>query len=204
MKKALIAGAASTVLAAMSVVSTFAAEVSSVVDDVQLTVSKTCKMEATDSNTQASPINLGSLAAGNAYEAKTGTAMTITCNANAGWNLKAKATALSTNNGSGKTDYTIPFGAYTEGSQATSVWSAQIALTGNNTGNATIQNGFGAYNTVSFTDEATEATIVAQNVTDKSVSGLVITPSYIAYTAADQAEGTYYGTITYTFTDLTN
>ena len=194
MKKTLIAGAASAVLAAMPVMGVFAVETGTVTDTVKLTVNKTCKMEAAATSAE---YNLGAQAGG-AYAAVSGSPMTITCNAASGWNLKATPSALT----SSTTDQTIPFGAY---GTTTSVWSAIVELDGNNTANAEVVNGFDDW-TATATDGATQ-TIVTQNLSDTSgalpAAGLIIRPSYKAYVAADQAQGLYSGTILYTFTDLT-
>lgn len=186
MKKAIVAGAASAVLAAMPVVATFAATVPSVQDTVKLTISEQCSMEAAAATNE---INLGSAAAG-AYGEQTGSVMTITCNKSTGWQVKATATTLT--NGTASQD--IPFGAY----QTTdSVWSAKLALGGNDTDNATITTGWTDYSATTASD-----TVVTAFVKDTAVSGLTITPTYKAYAAANQQAGTYSGTITYTFVDL--
>ena len=188
MKKAIIAAGASAVLAAMPVVGVFAAEVPSVKDTVTLTINEACRMEA---GAATNTVDLGS-AAGGAYGEQTGSVMTITCNKQTGWQITATATAL-TNAG---TSQNIPFGAYAESANA-SVWSAKLALGGNNTGNATIATGWNDYTATSASD-----TVVTSFVTDTAVSGLTVTPTYKAYTKASQPAGTYSGDITYTFVDL--
>lgn len=189
MKKSLIAASASAVaLAAMPIVGVFAAEVPSVKDTVKLTINEACRMEA-DSATKT--VDLGS-AAGGAYGEQPGSVMTITCNKQTGWQITATATAL-TNAG---TSQDIPFGAYAESANA-SIWSAKLALGGNNTGNATIAAGWNDYTATTASD-----TVVTSFVTDTAVSGLTVTPTYKAYTKASQPAGTYQGDITYTFVDL--
>ena len=222
MKKSIIAaGAASVALAAMPIVGAFAANTTytGLTDKVLLEVTKSCQMEADDSlDVTVSPnkgteVDLGEIAAGTAVAgsvANDGTEMIITCNSTAGWTLSAQATDMTTNV-SGGPNYTIPFGQYAGASQTTSVWSAQIAMTGQGTSpaRAQISNGAGAYSTT--TVNTTGTTVIAQNTSDSSVSpakpygvsGLTITPSYTAYAAADQEAGNYAGTITYTFADLT-
>ena len=189
MKKLLIAGAGLSTLAiaALPAAGVFAASVSSVEDTVKLTIDSNCQMSA-DSATNT--IDLGS-SGGGAYSEKAGSTMTITCNTPTGWNIKASATALTV---SGNNALTIPFGAY---STSSSVWSAKIALGGNNTTNATVADNWSDY---SATGTATGGTIVVSNVANTAVSGLTVTPSYKAYAASDQPAGTYQGTITYTFT----
>ncbi len=193
MKKAIIAGAASAVLAAMPVMGAFAAQQATVTDTVTLTVSPTCKMEA---DAAAATYDLGTSTVAHEYAVITGTPMTITCNAQAGWNVTATASALTATG----TDQTIPFGAYANDGE--SVWSASFALSGNDTDNASIAAGFDDFTATA----ASNAVIVSANGAagaKKAVSGLVITPSYKAYGAAHQAAGSYSGTIVYTFNDLT-
>ena len=194
MKKSIIAaGAASVALAAMPVVGVFAAQQATVTDTVNLTVSKTCMMEA---NAATGSYNLSTSTVAHEYAAVTGTPMTITCNAQSGWNITASASALTADG----TDQTIPFGAYSTTGE--SVWSVSLAKSGNDTNNATIAAGFDDY---SATAAADTVVVSANGETGakKAVSGLVITPSYKAYGAAHQAAGTYSGTIVYTFNDLT-
>lgn len=209
MKKIAIAGA-SLALAAMPVVGVFAANTTypSITDKIQLSVEKTCQMEASDGlqTTVTSPaasgtiVELGSHTAPYRYAASTGTPMTITCNAIAGWHLTASATDLS----STTTASTIAFGDYQE---TTSVWSAGVALSGKNTDNAAIATGWAITGDNAFKPTTGGATVVNDvedsNNKAKPVSGLVITPSYKAYTQSDQAEATYAGTITFTFVDDT-
>ena len=227
MKKSIIAaGAASMALAAMPIVGAFAENVqvhNSITDKVLLEVTKSCEMYADEDATGwgttigtsvGTTVDLGQISAGTAAAAKAGTEMTITCNSTAGWTLSAQAADMVTNV-SGGPNYTIPFGQYAGSTQATSVWSAQFALTGQGTGGtgdpvrAQLATGAGAYATTPVTTAASN--VIAQNTSDSSVtpakpygvSGLKVTPSYIAYAAADQEAGSYTGSITYTFADLT-
>lgn len=194
MKKAIIAGAASAVLAAMPVVGAFAAQQASVTDTVSLTVSSTCKMEA---SAATGSYNLGTSTVAHEYPSVTGTPMTITCNDQAGWSITATANALTAEG----TDQTIPFGAYANDGE--SVWSAAIATSGNDTTNAVIAD---TWDDFSATTANSTTIISADGVTGakKGVSGLVVTPSYKAYGSAHQAAGTYSGTIIYTFVGTAN
>ena len=197
MKKALIAGAASAVLAAMPVMGAFAAtQLTGVVDTVTLSIDDACKMEAAAA---AGTYNLGTVVAGNAATAKDGTPMTVTCNTAAGWTLTAKATDMTT----GANGYTIPYGQYAGGSQSTSVWSAQFALSGDDyTTSTEITTGNNAYATNTILTSG-DGVVVAQSKTTnnlkQSTTGVTITPSYIAYVDAHQNAGNYSGTMTYTF-----
>ena len=195
MKKSLIAaGAASLAVAAMPIVGAFAAEQASVTDTIQLTVSPTCKMEA---NAAAKTVNLGTSTVAHEYSAADGSVMTITCNAQAGWTVTAAVTNLTATG----TTQTIPFGAYETTGE--SVWSAQVALGGNDTTNATVGTGWNDFTAAkTFSGDPSVSTVVSGN-SNAAVSGLTITPSYKAYGAAHQAAGSYSGTITYTFNDLT-
>ena len=194
MKKAIIAGAASAVLASLPVMGAFAAQQSSVEDTVQLTISESCKMEA-DAATKT--VNLGTINNSQATNTGTGSAMIVTCNTAAGWSLQATATALTTET----TDYSIPHGTYTEGTQSTSVWSAKFALTGDQAG-VELATGAGEFatnpiNAASFEIVASKDGTAGAG--DMSTSGVTITPTYIAYADANQGAGSYEGTITYAF-----
>ena len=196
MKKSIIAaGAASVALAAMPVVGVFAAQQSSIIDTVQLTVNESCKMEA-DSGSKT--VNLGSINNSAASNEGTGSVMTVTCNTAAGWSLQATATALSASAGG----YSIPHGTYTSGSQTTSVWSAKFALTGDDAG-VDLTSGADEFSTNPI--NAANFVIVASKdgvgtgAGDQTTSGVTITPKYIAYADANQGAGSYQGTITYAF-----
>ncbi|MBR2658610.1 hypothetical protein IKD57_01790 [Candidatus Saccharibacteria bacterium] len=194
-KKMIAAGAASLALAAMPVVGVFADTQATVTDTVTLTVSPTCKMEATAA---AATYNLGTSTVAHEYAAVTGTPMTITCNAQAGWTLTAAVTALTATG----TTQTIPFGAYSTSGE--SVWSAQMALSGNDTTNASLGTEWNDFTLAkTFAGDLSISTVASGNA-NSAVSGLIITPSYKAYGAAHQAAGSYSGTITYTFNDLTS
>ena len=193
MKKAIIAGAASAVLASLPVMSTFAANVT---DTVKLTVQSTCTMSTAEEST-GMEVNLGSKVAGQEYTASNGTPMTIVCNDQAGWTITAEAGALTADG----TNQTIPFGNYT--SATGSIWSAALALSGNNTDAAVVTTGWNDFTAESATGVAI-VSAAGEAGAKKAVNGLVITPSYKAKTANDQAAGTYSGTIAYTFTGVAN
>ena len=198
MKKLAIAGSA-VALAAMPVVSTFAAVQSTVTDTVQLTVNKTCQMEATSAS---ATYNLGDAVAGSEYAATNGSAMTLTCNSVKGWTLKATATALSDSAQTPTTSQTIPFGAY---ATTGSVWSAGIAVTGADAANATIATGWNTTGEGAYSATTASSTTILSSVADttgaKAVKEIVVTPSYKAYAQANQAAATYSGTMIYTFAE---
>ena len=181
MKKLAIAGA-SAIVAALPVVGVFAASQTSVVDTVQLTVTKTCAMDA---DAAAKTINLGSAVAGSEYTEKNGSVLTVTCNGTAGWEISATATSLA--GGAGTT--AIPFGAYPN--TAVSKWSAKLTATG-----GTVASGWDDYTAATASN-----TVV---VSGTQVNAITVTPSYKARTSATQENGSYEGTITYTFTDKTS
>ena len=211
MKKLAIAGA-SLALAAMPVVGVFAANTTytSIADKIQLTINKTCQMEASDAlsvqietgSIKGTAVTLGGspAVAGTQFTEVNGTPMTITCNAQAGWTLSADPTALSASG----TDQTIPFGAYPASITAhstPSVWSAKITLGGNDTANAVIASGWDTYG---GSGSGTILSAGGESGAKKAVSGLTVTPSYKGYAAESQAAGSYSGTITYTFADLSS
>ncbi len=183
MKKTIIAGASAVAMAALPMAGVFAATQTSVVDTVTLTVNKTCQMAA---GAATGSYSLGQAAAGGEYTAVTGTPITITCNGTNGWEFNAATTSMT--GGTGTT--AIPFGPY---ATSGSVWSAAVAVS---QGSATIETGWDNYGGSAL---ATATKIVSGAQAD----GLTITPSYKAKTSATQENGTYSGTITYTFTDKT-
>lgn len=209
MKKLAIAGA-SVALAAMPVVGVFAdtATYTNIADKIQLTVSETCVMEADSALTEqiatgsikGTAVTLGGspAVAGTEFTAVNGTQMTITCNAQSGWQLSATPTSLSAEG----TGDTIPFGAYPASivpNTTTSVWSAKITLGGNDITHASIASGWDSF------AGSTSGVILSStgNTGAKdSVSGLTVTPSYKAYAANNQAAGSYSGTITYAFAKI--
>ncbi len=201
MKKALIAGAASVALAAMPVVGVFA-ESSSMTDWVTLTVNPSCTMTATSNNTESSPLSLGSAAgAGSTFggtDGVAGTSMTLSCNNTKGWTLKTTATAMTMANGKD-----INFGAFATGGN--SVWSAQLAVSGTDSGLVTLTEGWGTF---AGTKTGAETTVLTNQTTGttgsevaKGIYGVTVAPSYKAYVATNQEAGTYKGSITYAFAE---
>lgn len=235
MKKSLLAAsAASLAVAAMPMAGVFAAVNTmdpgeNMIDHIQLTVLKTCEMDvdatavspATTPASYENQYDLGSKTVANVFDGDTtaegyvagagvtGTAMTITCNAEganhaAGWNLSAIATPLERE---ASDAHAIPFGAFVD-SGANSVWSAQLAVT--KAQSSTMPTDFSAYyeiatgwDTFAGTKSADSATTVVSGKAGYSVDGLIVTPSYKAFGASTQPVGTYEGTITYTLHDLT-
>ncbi len=239
-KKLIAAGAASLAVAAMPIVGVFAEAApatilprSNMVDNITLTVLKTCEMDVTanaimDVEDPEDPFptgdyentyDLGTYTVAHIFDGPTtsgewvsnangvtGTEMTITCNAEganhaAGWNLTAAATPLEREDNDA---HAIPFGAFVD-SGASSVWSAQVAVT--KAQSSTMPSDFSAYYTIgtgwnSFTSAKSDSTVVS-GTAGYSVDGLVVTPSYKAYGAPTQPVGTYNGSITYTLHDLT-
>lgn len=193
MKKKLIAGASAVALAAMPVVGVFAVD-ATVTDYVQLNVSGSCTMSATpisdggegesEPNELQDYIPLGTISAGGATSPVNGTPMTISCNTADGINLTAVPTSLSD---SGKP--AINFGAF---AASTSVWSAKVGVTGADSGNVTISNGWDDFT-------AKTAGTIITSTAERAVYNLVVTPQYKASAANNQPAGTYNGSITYTF-----
>lgn len=201
MKKALIAGAASVALAAMPVVGVFATD-SSTVDWVTLTVNASCTMSATSTYTENSPLSLGSAAAaGSTFggdNGVAGTAMTLSCNNTKGWTLKTTATPMTMTNGKD-----INFGAFA--TTGNSVWSAQLAVTGNDASLVTLTEGWGTFAGAKTGAETTvltnQTTGEAPNTVAKGIYQVSVAPSYKAYVANNQEAGTYKGSITYAFAE---
>ncbi len=204
MKKSIIAaGAASVVLAAMPVVGVFADNYAgsltgSNTDTVQLTINQSCTFSgAVSTDATEGIINLGTYDAPTATTStKNGGIMSITCNDEDGWTIKASATALN-NPTSGDVQYTIPFGAQNaQGSK----WTALLTIDANNTDLVT--NNWSSYATAATVNGGT--TVVTSNTDNttnrvKPVVGMTVTPTYQAVIGASQQAGTYQGQITYNF-----
>ena len=182
MKKTIIAGASAVALAALPMAGVFAATQTSVEDTVQLTVTKTCAMDAASGT---NTINLGSAAAGSSYTEKAGSVLTVTCNATAGWEITATTTSMERSTGDTNP---IAFGNFTTATG--SIWSAALTATG-----GTVTSGWDDY-----TAGPASNTVV---VSGTQVNSITVSPKYKAKTSSIQPDGTYSGSITYTFTDKT-
>lgn len=172
MKKSIVAGAASLVLAAMPVVGVFAVDPEAVVDTLTVTVNESCTFEH---NGSESGSFTHEMAAG-ALNASFGTSnFKAACNNGKGYTIGAVFTPLSHQGNAGEA---IAYSATTP-TAGSGTWTAQI--------------GDGA------NIAATEGTL-ANTTTQDPAGGSTYTVNYKVSLHNDQAQGTYRGTATYTLT----
>ena len=213
MKKLAIAGA-SAVLAALPVVGVFAADLTPVVDTVQVTVNSSCAMTTNGSGaaSQAGGFYTATVAAGTLvtpggtgtnvadWSAQDSTPKTITfsCNDAGGWKVTAQDINQATSEGAsprttmngGTTGKTIATGTATSGS--ISNWAFKV--TGGN--GVTIANDFDDWSEVPGSTPG----VVAQSTNNAPISGGTITPSYQVWISTTQEADTYTGYVKYVLT----
>lgn len=216
MKKALIAGAASTVLAAMPVVGVFAADLRTHTDEINISISPVCTLSTVDAGaatatdaTTHNPTEANSsfagvwssdtlnatMAAGTEKTLGT-TTFTVRCNNQKGYTLSANTgtaagTLVSTTNSTDVIN-TTNGSTYAAGTSGTSYWRFQVASEA--TG-ITVAQAYANANAIPTTS-TTIATAAANsgNLQD----GQQITVTYSAGIDNFQATGTYNGSVVYT------
>ena len=198
MKKSIIAaGAASVALAAMPIVGAFAASNQSIVDNINLTVSKGCTI--TDPTTPRT-VTMDSIVAGGSATTKNGAGIALVCNAT-NWSVSAQGTyapdgvtgavATALNKVvSNAVAATIATGSDFTGTS--SAWGFKVSVS--QSGETPTPDGNITTNYDDYTAVPSSATPI--------VSGLkttaTITPSYKAIAASAQEPGDYSGQVTYT------
>ena len=192
MKKALIAGAASTVLAAMPIVGAFAADGTlSRTDTVKVTVDSACSLAT--SNTSGDYTATIENGASNTNIA--GSTFTVTCNNTGGWQLNAIGAGTVTGDvtkmdaSTDKDADDIATGTTLDGS--VSNWAFKIAKGGDDAANVTITAGYDNFSAV-----PSASTKIAQGTSTAGKS--TITATYGVGISATQSAGTYTGKVTYT------
>ncbi len=192
MKKALIAGAASAVLAAMPIVGVFAADGDlSQTDTVVVTVDSACSLAT--SNTGA---DYTATIANGAFNTNiAGSTFTITCNDTGGWDLNAIGAGTATGDvtkmdaSTNKDADDIATGTTLDGS--VSNWAFKIAKGGSDASNITVTTGYDNFSAVpAASTKIAKGTSTAGNST--------ITATYGVGISATQSAGTYTGKVTYT------
>ena len=191
MKKLAIAGASVVALAgaAMPIVGVFAEDDRTVQDTISVQVLPQCTFSAGGDNVTYSAS--GTNTTGNVSPVNNSSnvhSFTVFCNNNAGYTVKAEATALSQ---SGVTDvfaYVATLPTSTDGA-----WHAQFAADSGNTNTLTINQlpAGGAETTIVTSGQASAA------------AGEVFTATYTAYIGTETPAGTYSGTIDYTLAPTT-
>ena len=211
MKKALIAGAASAVLAAMPVVGVFADNTTTHTDTLNLVLAEVCTLgtvtqgaaNADDSTTHAAGTGSWSndtltanVAAGNTYANLGTTTFTVRCNDNDGFSLKAKAGTIQSEAGAladGAGNYILSSaGTGFAAATSESYWNFML---GNATTGVTIAEGYDAASAL----PTNETTVVASTAAAGNLNaGQNVTVTYGAGINNAQPAGTYTGTVVYT------
>ena len=174
MKKSIVAGAASLVLAAMPVIGVFAANPAAVVDTLTVTVNESCTFEHDTGNSGSFT---KSMAAGALDTAFGESVFKSACNNGLGYDINAVFTSL----------------AHTAGNGTAIAYSATTPTAGSGTWTAT----------VSGSNIATTQGKLGTKGTQDPASGTSYTVNYTVSTHDDQASGTYTGTATYTLVQKT-
>ena len=171
MKKQLIAGAASLALAAMPVVGAFAADPAEVVDTLTVTVDESCTFDHDGTGgSYTKAMEPGALDP--AFATSSFKAM---CNNGNGYTVSAVFTSL----------------AHTGNAGTAITYSAEDPVANGGTWTAQIEGG---------TNIAANDGVLMNTNTQDPVGGTTATVIYKVSLNADQAQGTYRGTATYTLT----
>lgn len=221
MKKALIAGAASAVLAAMPVVGVFAETASlsgSYTDNFQVTIERACTFtrnattphtagqgwDATESDyttaTWQTPagathtLDLGEVVSGRKYSLGT-SSFNVTCNGHNGYRVNAVVTNFvnSTNDSIAAVDQAIG------DSFSTSAWT----IVSDSASVNSTASGYTAGDEY-VTATTTPGDVVAKKGTTTLTAGEPFTMTYTLALADGQPSGTYNGSVSYTLYDLTD
>lgn len=173
MKKSIVAGAASLVLAAMPVVGVFAADPAALTDTLTVTVNESCTFTRTTGNGQYTQ----SMTAGALKTDFGSSTFTSACNNGKGYDINAEFTSLSHKGNAGEAiAYSATTPTASSGTWTASVSSSNIAATGGKLGEQSTQDPAG---------------------------GRTYTVNYTVSLHDDQAQGTYEGTATYTLVQKT-
>ena len=174
MKKSIVAGAASLVLAAMPVVGVFATDPAAVVDTLTVTVNESCNFEHDTGNNGSFTHAM----AANALNANFGSStFKAACNNGKGYDINAEFQSLAHTGNAGEA---IAYSATTP-TAGTGTWTA----------------------TVNSSNIAATGGKVASTSSQDPAGGSTYTVNYTVSTHDDQAQGTYTGTATYTLVQKT-
>lgn len=194
MKKAIIAGAASAVLAAMPVVGVFADTLSTGTDTLEVTVDPACTMTRTGAEKYSNTIALGATANLNGANSVNSSTYTIVCNRDNGYSVTAVMTDLS-NGGQDKFEYNATAG--TAGTWTASTLNTINGIAGSTSAiSATLQD--------SGDNEGKYVGTLISSTKFTPAAGDSAVVSYAATARNNQATGTYNGTATYTLVGATN
>ena len=173
MKKSIVAGAASLVLAAMPVVGVFAADPAAVEDTLTVNVNESCNFQRTTGNGNYTQ----TMSAGALNSSFGSSTFTAACNNGLGYDINAVFTSLSHTGNKGEAiTYSVTTPTAGSGTWTATVGSQNIAETGGK---------------------------LASRATQDPAGGSTYTVNYTVSTHDDQAQGTYTGTATYTLVQKT-
>lgn len=173
MKKSIVAGAASLVLAAMPVVGVFAADPDAVVDTLTVTVNESCNFTRETGNGQYTQ----NMAAGALKSDFGSSTFKSACNNGKGYDINAVFTSLTHKGNAGQAiAYSTTAPTAGSGTWTAAVSGSSIAATGGKLGEQSTQDPAG---------------------------GRTYTVDYSVSLHDDQAQGTYEGTATYTLVQKT-
>lgn len=174
MKKSIVAGAASLVLAAMPVVGVFATDPADVVDTLTVTVNESCNFNHDTGNTGSFSKNMVAGALDPSFGSST---LKAACNNGKGYTINAEFTSLAHQGNAGEA---IEYSATTP-TEGSGTWTAAV-----NSSNIAATNG-----------------TIANTSTQDPAAGSTYTVLYKVSLHNDQAQGTYQGTATYTLVQKT-
>lgn len=196
MKKAIIAGAASAVLAAMPVLGAFAADVTTQTDMIVVTIDPVCTIKADSVTHAAGTSNVGTwsgdtlsgkMTNGSNSDNYGATSMTIVCNDHDGWEVTAKTANLT--------------GAATTGAE-TIAWAADHSATKSGV-SWTVSQADGTGLTVANGKQGSvDGASVAKLTQATDNTGKTFTVTYGVGISESQAADTYTGSILYTLANL--
>ena len=173
MKKSIVAGAASLVLAAMPVVGVFADNPEAVVDTLTVNVNESCNFQRSTGNGNYTQ----TMAAGALNSSFGSSTFTAACNNGLGYDINAVFTSLAHKQNKGEAiTYNVETPTGGSGTWTATVGSTNIAATSGKLATRTSQDPAG---------------------------GSTYTVSYTVSTHDDQAQGSYEGTATYTLVQKT-
>ena len=210
MKKSILAVAGLAAVAGVvgPVAGAFATEVTetpTVTDTITVTIESACSLASGDTTASDNTITRSltkTLENGTSTEGSTG-AITVKCNDNGGWSLKAVGAGEYTDHvdylkgsskisGSDNYNY-IPSSAtfVDSNSKAVSAWGFKLATSDGT--NAPISGGYASYSAI-----PTDSTTVVATGNVSTAAGITITPTYKISASSTQAADTYTGKVVYT------
>lgn len=181
MKKTLMLAVASVACAALPAVGVFATDITTMTDTINITISQTCTFDtASHSYTKSGAV------ANTLYTLGT-TTMTVTCNKYNGYTVQGVMNSLSANSGSN----TIGCKTNSEAAAGDGKYSAAVKVR---------TNGTQATDPTYLCGTTSSKATIMSRTSNTASGGESTTIVYKVGTGANQAAGTYSGTVVYTLT----